>query len=144
DIPRKRPLKSPPLGAFEVSFPRNDIRSRAEFTAELEILTNTWLISSSKRIAPINIMINIENQRRYSAKKPKEATALMRMPIRVKVMDMPVTIASGLYLLPTEPDNTAGSMGRMQGVITVASPAMKTNNTDGAAGINKCPYISIP
>jgi len=68
----------------------------------------------------------------------------MRMPISVKVMDIPVTIATGLNLLPTEPDNTAGKMGRTQGVITVASPAMKTINTDGAAGISKCPYISIP
>jgi hypothetical protein len=81
-------------------------------------------------------MINIENQRRYSAKYPKDATALIRMPINVKVMDIPVTIAKGLNLLPTEPDNTAGSMGRIQGVTTVASPAMKTHNTDGAASIN--------
>jgi hypothetical protein len=89
-------------------------------------------------------MKNIENQRRYSAKKPKDATAFMRMPINVKVMDIPVTIATGRNRLPTEPDSTAGSIGRIQGVITVASPAMKTHNTDGAAAINKCPYISIP
>ncbi|MDP2767054.1 MAG: hypothetical protein Q8O41_06360 [Candidatus Methanoperedens sp.] len=31
--------------------------------------------------------------------------------------------------LPTEPDNTAGRMGRTHGVITVAMPAMKTIST---------------
>jgi hypothetical protein len=90
-------------------------------------------------MTPIDIIKNIENQRRYSAKKLKDATALMRMPIRVKVMDMPVTIARGRNLFPTEPDSTAGSMGSMHGVNIVQNPAMKTRITDGAAGINKCP-----
>lgn len=58
------------------------------------------------------------------------------MPISVKVMDMPATIASGRSLLPTEPESTAGSMGKTHGVITVAMPAMKTQNIDGAVGIN--------
>ncbi len=78
----------------------------------------------------------IENQRRYSVKKENQATAETRSPINVKVMDIPVTIAKGRSLLPTEPDNTAGSMGSMHGVITVAMPAIKTQNTDGAVGIN--------
>jgi hypothetical protein len=115
------------------------MRSRAEFTTELEIFTYDWFTSSSKRMVPIDIIKNIENQRRYSAKKLKDATALMRMPIRVKVIDMPVTIARGRNLFPTEPDSTAGSMGSTHGVNIVQNPAIKTRITDGAAGINKCP-----
>jgi hypothetical protein len=37
----------------------------------------------------------------YSAKIPKDATALIRMPISVKLMDIPVTIARSSNLLPT-------------------------------------------
>lgn len=85
--------------------------------------------------APILIINKIEIQRRYSVKKPKDATAEISMPISVKVIDMPVTMATGRNLLPTEPDNTAGSTGRTHGVITVATPAIKTQNTDGGAGI---------
>ena len=85
--------------------------------------------------APIPIINKIEIQRRYSAKKTKDATADIRMPISVKVIDMPVTMATGRNLLPVEPDSTAGRTGRTHGVITVAIPAINTQNTDGAASI---------
>jgi len=81
------------------------------------------------------IIKSIENQRRYSVKKAKETTAEIRRPMSVKVIDMPVTMATGRNLLPAEPDSTAGSTGRTHGVITVAMPAINTQNTDGAAGI---------
>jgi hypothetical protein len=82
------------------------------------------------------IINKIDSQRRYSVKKAKEASAEISMPIRVKVMDIPVTMVMGRSLLPTEPDNIAGRIGRTHGVIIVAMPAMKTQNTDGAVGIN--------
>jgi hypothetical protein len=100
------------------------------------------LISSSNRTAPMPMINSIENQRRYSAKKVNDATAEMSTPISVKVKDMPVTIATGRSLLPTEPESTAGSTGRTHGVITVAMPAMKTHIADGAVGIYALAIVS--
>jgi hypothetical protein len=70
-------------------------------------------------------------------KNESERSTEKTIPINVKVIDMPVTIAIGRSRLPTEPDNTAGNIGRTHGVITVAMPAMNTMITDGAdVGIN--------
>ncbi len=44
-------------------------------------------------------------------------------------------MASGRNLLPTDPDNTAGRIGRTHGVANVAMPAIKTRIMGGATDI---------
>jgi len=61
----------------------------------------------------------------------------------VKLKLIPVTMAMGRSLLPTEPDSTAGRMGKTHGVATVAMPARNTSNMGGAADILCYSYASI-
>jgi hypothetical protein len=44
-------------------------------------------------------------------------------------------MARGRNLLPTDPDRTAGRIGRTHGVATVAMPAIKTRIIGGATDI---------
>jgi hypothetical protein len=64
-----------------------------------------------------------------------DATVKKRSPIKVKVNAIPTTMARGRNLLPTDPDNTAGRIGRTHGVATVAMPAIKTRIMGGATDI---------
>jgi len=94
---------------------------------------------SSNKTTPIAIMKMIENQRRYASKKMKLAPmSEARTPILVNVRETPATIAIGLYLLPTEPESTAGRIGNRHGEKIVPRPATKTKKRDGAT-IHKTP-----
>jgi len=64
-----------------------------------------------------------------------DATVKKRIPINVKVKAIPATIARGRNLLPTDPDKTAGRIGRTHGVANVAMPAIKTRIMGGATDI---------
>jgi len=83
--------------------------------------------------APIPEIKKIANHLRYSPySNSEEPTAEIKPPIRVKEIDMPITIEIGLNLLPWEPASTTGRMGRMQGVSTVNNPATKAIIIEGA------------
>ncbi len=73
------------------------------------------------------MMKTIENQRRYASKSMKPAPkSEAKTPIVVNVTETPTTIASGRNLLPTEPESTAGRIGRTHGDKIVPRPATKT------------------
>ena len=55
----------------------------------------------------------------------------INMPINVNAMDIPVTMAMGRNLLPTEPESTESIMMKEDSVIIVAIPATKTMNNEG-------------
>ncbi len=115
--PRETPRIRPPRR--ELSPETWTLPVNLELTAEKDAL------SLSLTITPPNANIMTMNSCRMTSPDAPVATprAVSTPPIRVKVIPMPATIATGLRRWPTLPASSAGAMGSTQGENAEATPA---------------------
>jgi len=123
-------LSPPPPGRKPLTFP-----TTAEDSRVYALLSPSSTMTTPKSIR--------KPMATYLMTSPAALAAMPRAekrpPISVKVIDMPSTIATGLSLLPTLPASRGGSMGIMQGVATVSTPARNTSAREGSASISQPP-----